>query len=100
MNRIGTGLLKQTKASLADDKANNKLSRRKDILTLLVRANTMEEEAERITDEDMMGRTYKFILGLAYWLNLISEIPTFLIAGHETTRYARLSFQQFGIDKL
>jgi hypothetical protein len=103
MNRIGTGLLKQTKASLADDKANSKSSRRKDILTLLVRANTMEVEAERIKDEDMMARTYKIIyFGLVYWINSISEIPTFLVAGHETTRYARLAFRYLaiGIDKL
>ena len=62
MNRIGTGLLKQTKASLADDKANSKSSRRKDILSLLARANAMEEEAHRITDEDIMARAYRLIL--------------------------------------
>jgi hypothetical protein len=66
MNRIGTGLLKQTKASLADDKANSKSSRRKDILSLLARANAMEEEAQRITDQDMMARGYRLILDWSF----------------------------------
>jgi hypothetical protein len=58
MTRIGIDLLKQTKASLADDKAS-KLSRRKDLLSLLTHANTMEEEAHRMTDEDVMARASK-----------------------------------------
>jgi len=67
MNRIGAGLVKQSKASHNDDK-ENKSAKGKNILSLLVHANTMEAEAERITDDDVMA-----------------QIPTFLIAGHETT---------------
>ena len=54
MNRIGTGLLKQSKG--------NKTSHRKDILSLLAQANTMEEKAYQMKDEDVMSRAYKFIL--------------------------------------
>ena len=58
MKRIGTSLVKETKASLVNDKA----AKRKDILSLLARANTMETDAQQITDEDIMSRAYKPIL--------------------------------------
>ncbi|KAF8816769.1 cytochrome P450 [Phlegmacium glaucopus] len=72
MGRIGSDLLKQSKASLEDDKSS-KSSGCKDILSLLVQTNTMQDlpEAQRMTDEDVL-----------------SQIPTFLIAGHETTSTA------------
>ena len=60
MDRIGTGLLKQSKAS----QENSKSSSRKDILSLLVQANTMQDvpEAQRMTDEDVLARAYRVIL--------------------------------------
>jgi len=66
MGRIGAGLLKQTKAAQEDDKR----STRRDLLSLLIQANTIQDlpEAQRLDDEQVM-----------------SQIPTFLIAGHETT---------------
>ena len=48
MNRIGTGLLKESKG--------NNLSPRKDVLSVLAQANTMEEKAHQMTDEDVMSR--------------------------------------------
>ena len=48
MNRIGTGLLKEIKG--------NNLSPRKDVLSVLAQANTMEEKAHQMTDEDVMSR--------------------------------------------
>ena len=54
MNRIGTDLLKQSKASYED----NKSSGRKDILSLLVQANILEDLPGRMTDEDVMDRVY------------------------------------------
>ena len=48
MNRIGTGLLKQSKG--------DESSQRKDILSVLAKANTMEDEAHRMKDEDVMSR--------------------------------------------
>jgi len=68
MNRVGTELLKQSRG--------DKLSHRKDILSVLVHVNTMEDEANQMKDEDVM-----------------SQIPTFIIAGHETTRYTHSSFR-------
>ena len=101
MNRIGAALVKQSKASHNDDK-ENKSAKGKNILSLLVQANTAEAEAERITDDDVMARAYKLIFILVYLLDMFSEIPTFLIAGHETTRYTRLSLMHSAaeIDKL
>ena len=58
MNRIGSDLLEQRKASHED----NKLSGRKDILSLLVQANTKEDIARRMPDQDVLDRVYKLIL--------------------------------------
>ena len=44
MNRIGTGLLKQSKG--------DKSSHRKDILSVLAHANTMLEETHQMKDEE------------------------------------------------
>ena len=80
MNRIGTGLLKQSKVD------NLKSSHRKDILSILAQANTAEEKALQMKDEDVMSRAYKpFWIGV--FTHMLSEIPTFIVAGHETTRY-------------
>ena len=54
MNRIGTELLKQSKG--------DKLSPRKDVLSVLAQANTMEEKAHQMSDEDVKSRAYKPIL--------------------------------------
>ena len=54
MRRIGTGLLKQTKGDKSPD--------RKNVLSVLIRANTMEEKAHQMKDEDVLSRAYKFIL--------------------------------------
>ncbi|KAF8816768.1 cytochrome P450 [Phlegmacium glaucopus] len=72
MGRIGSDLLRQSKASLKDDK-RSKSSGRKDILSLLVQANTMQDlpEAHRMKDEDV-----------------VAQIPTFITAGHETISIA------------
>ena len=48
MKRIGSGLLKQSKG--------DKSSHRKDILSVLAQANTMEDEARQMKDEDVMSR--------------------------------------------
>ena len=53
MTRIGMGLLKQSK---------DRSSHRKDILSVLARANTMEEKAHQMKDEDVMSRAHKPIL--------------------------------------
>ena len=98
MNRIGTGLLKQAMAARDGDKGNK--SRRKDILSLLVHANALEAEGQRITEEDILARTHKPIFGLVYLLNIFSEIPTFIIAGHETTRYSILQLKLTNPDSL
>ena len=57
MTRIGTKLFQQTK---------EKSSHRKDVLSILVRANTMEDKAHQMKDEDVISRTYKPILECIY----------------------------------
>ena len=53
MNRIGTGLLKEGKG----DK-----SHRKDVLSVLAQANSMEDKVHQMKDEDVMSRAYEPIL--------------------------------------
>jgi hypothetical protein len=48
MNRIGRGLLEQIKG--------DKSSHRKDVLSVLAQANTTEEKAHQMKDEDVMSR--------------------------------------------
>ena len=91
MNRIGAALVKQSKSHNVDDKGK-KSAKGKNILSLLVHTNaTVETEAERITVDDVMARAYELIFILVYLLNMFSEIPNLLIAGHETTRFIRHS---------
>ena len=60
MGRIGSDLLRESKACQEDSKLS---SSRKDILSLLIRANTMQDlpEAHRLNDE-VMARAYKLIV--------------------------------------
>ena len=85
MKRIGTDLLKKSK--------DNKSSGRKDILSVLIQANTMEDLSGQMSDEDVLDRVYKLILDQSIYLTFLTEIPTFIIAGHETTRYTHLFFK-------
>ncbi|KAF8800660.1 p450-domain-containing protein [Phlegmacium glaucopus] len=71
MHHIGSDLLKQSKAFREDEK-HNKSSGRKDILSLLLQANAMQD----IPEAPM------------YLLNILAEFTTFLIAGHETASIA------------
>ena len=86
MTRIGSDLVKQSKAS----HEGNKSSGRKDILSLLVQANTKEDLPGRMSDEDVLDRECKLSLDRCIYLTLLIEIPTFMVAGHETTRYGHL----------
>jgi hypothetical protein len=54
MNHIGTGLLEQSKGV--------KSFQRKDILSVLAQANSMEEKAHQMNDEDVKSRAYKYVL--------------------------------------
>ena len=56
MKRIGTDLLKKSKASHED----NISSGRKDILSILIQANTMEDLSGQMPEEDVLDRVYNF----------------------------------------
>ncbi|KAJ6528626.1 cytochrome P450 [Mycena vulgaris] len=68
MRRIGQRLLRDSKQKIALGSSVDSVSSR-DLLSLLVRANTTEDipEAQRLSDEDVLA-----------------QVPTFLVAGHET----------------
>ncbi|KAH9483655.1 Cytochrome P450 monooxygenase 169 [Psilocybe cubensis] len=77
MKRVANELLRDSKMGLmAEDnntKMNNKSLKGRDLLSLLLRANTSKDlpAHQRMSDEDVMA-----------------QVPTFLVAGHETTSVA------------
>ncbi|KAG9003793.1 hypothetical protein FRB93_010809 [Tulasnella sp. JGI-2019a] len=71
MDRVGRQLVQQKKAALLHEKGDqSKHATGRDILSVLVRANTALniKDSEKMTDEEMMG-----------------QITIMLLAGHETT---------------
>ncbi|KAL5639582.1 hypothetical protein ACGC1H_006261 [Rhizoctonia solani] len=72
MRRIGTRLIANKKAALEQDDKTGSNSQGRDLLTLLIKSNIQSEnEAHRMSDEEVL-----------------SQISTFLVAGHETTSTA------------
>ena len=69
---------------------------RKDLLTLLVRANL--QDLDGMSDSDVCARQCRPPLSLrsSGYLTRLSEIGTFLVAGHETTSTA-MSWTLFGL---
>jgi cytochrome P450 len=59
-------------------------SRPRDILSLLVRANTVADPRQRLSDTEVLDRAPSSLCLHAY-TDGHAEIPTFLVAGHETT---------------
>ena len=98
MNRVGKQLLLDSKAAiLGDGGGNEKVEKSswpgRDLLSLLLRANMSTDlpPNQRMTEEDVLAREYprscrspvlRLLNGLVY-----VEVPTFLVAGHETTRF-------------
>ncbi|KAJ6586472.1 cytochrome P450 [Mycena vulgaris] len=72
MMRIGRQLLADSKRDIAES-GTFETGRSRDLLSLLVRANTSKEIpiSQRLSDEDVLA-----------------QVPTFLVAGHETTSTA------------
>ncbi|KAJ6462437.1 cytochrome P450 [Mycena sanguinolenta] len=74
MMRIGRGLLADSKQEIYENGTfETGTGRARDLLSLLVRANTSKDlsASQRLSDEDV-----------------IAQVPTFLVAGHETTSTA------------
>lgn len=74
MSRIGKELLSNSKAAVSQQESLEKDTwKTRDLLSLLVRANVATDltESQRMLDEDVLA-----------------QIPTFIVAGHETTSNA------------
>ncbi|KAJ7506052.1 cytochrome P450 [Mycena galericulata] len=69
MSRIGAGLLRDTRAALQEDQGSGNKVRRRDLLSLLLKANE--------TSDAPMGDK-----------DLVAQLPAFFVAGHETTSTA------------
>ncbi|KAF8209632.1 cytochrome P450 [Mycena galopus ATCC 62051] len=72
MRRIGQGLLRDSRQKIAEGHSADSAGSR-DLLSLLVRANMAKDipESQRLSEEDVLA-----------------QVPTFLVAGHETTSTA------------
>ena len=85
---IGRKLLIDSKAAIEQNKNMDRGSgKSKDLLSLLVRANTSTELADnqRMSDEDVLARAFIFKQSTKT-ISTPIEVPTFLVAGHETSR--------------
>ncbi|RPD78584.1 cytochrome P450 [Lentinus tigrinus ALCF2SS1-7] len=77
MQRIGMKLLQEKKAGILREKSAGGIEKKdllgRDLLTLLIKANMATDipDSQRLTDEEV-----------------IAQVPTFLVAGHETTSTA------------
>lgn len=74
MDRIGSKLLNESKAALARASTEkDERFRRRDLLSILLKANMSTDvpENQRMSDQDVLA-----------------QVPTFLVAGHETTSNA------------
>ncbi|KAJ7754371.1 cytochrome P450 [Mycena maculata] len=69
MARIGEELLAESRAALNADKSEGEPARRRDLLSLLLKANASDDAP--LSDKD-----------------LIAQLPAFFVAGHETTSTA------------
>ena len=58
MQRIGLDLLTESKAAIVADEKDGRISRSRDLLSLLVRANTANDlpESQRMSDVDVLAR--------------------------------------------
>ncbi|KAG8743100.1 hypothetical protein FRC10_000400 [Ceratobasidium sp. 414] len=69
MRRIGMKLIENKKMVLAQELKTGSTAQSRDLLTLLIKSNmAYENEGQRMTDDEVLG-----------------QISTFLVAGHETT---------------
>ncbi|KAJ7745985.1 cytochrome P450 [Mycena metata] len=73
MRRIGLQLLQDSRQNIVAGSSADSVTSR-DLLSLLVRANMAKDisEGQRLSEEDVLARKD-------------TEVPTFLVAGHETT---------------
>jgi hypothetical protein len=91
MRRIGMDLINEKKTALAQDFKTGSTTQGRDLLTLLIKSNmAYENEGQMMTDDEVLGRTYRTANHLHFQCtpNLLlscPEISTFLTAGHETT---------------
>jgi hypothetical protein len=91
MARIGETLLRESHDAIrAESDVVGKSSwKRKDLLSLLMRANMATDlpPNQRMADEDVLARWFNSFLLESILIPRL-EIPTFLVAGHETTSTA------------
>ncbi len=89
MTRLGRQLLAEAKVAGDAEKGDNK-----DLFSLLVRANASPNVPidQRMNEADVLSRMPSLDISMLP-IELFTEVPTFLLAGHETTRYVHVSLE-------
>lgn len=89
MQRTARELLLESKAYLAGTGGKNDNWGARDLLSLLLKSNMSTDipVGERMSDEDVIARaSFSYNSVSSSQPKHVLEVPTFLIAGHETTR--------------
>lgn len=87
MDRIGRQLLAERKLAVDSQHSGKPLVEGNDLLSLLVRANVADGDHQQLSDEHVLARESGPICKHTVTSpNFLTEIPTFIVAGHETTR--------------
>jgi cytochrome P450 len=90
MKEVALQLLQDAKdlASSQEPKSGANLVQGRDILSILVRANLVAD-GPKLSDEEVIDREFLFYLRKKLEPHkFVLEIPTFIVAGHETTSTA------------
>lgn len=63
MRRVGMELINEKKSALAQDLKTGSTTQGRDLLTLLIKSNmAYENEGQRMSDDEVLGRTSQLLL--------------------------------------
>jgi cytochrome P450 len=91
IREIGLKLIAEKKAAILEaggDAMKLRDFEGRDLLSLLIKSNMASDlpESARMSDEDILARALVSSCVLCHYADVSAEVPTFIVAGHETTR--------------
>jgi cytochrome P450 len=87
MFSIGHQILARSKAAIRAD-GEKDFGAKRDLLSILLKANMSGDVPtnQRLNDEELVSRRRNIARSHIEISDVLTEIPTFLVGGHETTR--------------